>query len=152
MASSISTPASSIAPSAYAVLTHGLPWITPTAAETAARQVDLARLDPERTVARKRSAEAASRSPSSLRCGASWSASSASLRKTPPGAVLDGRDIGTVVCPDAEVKLYVTASAEVRARRRLREIEGAAGRPTMPQSSPRSCGATSATWAAPTRR
>jgi cytidylate kinase len=41
----------------------------------------------------------------------------------PSGAVLDGRDIGTVVCPDADVKLYVTASAEVRARRRLAEIE-----------------------------
>jgi len=41
----------------------------------------------------------------------------------PSGAVLDGRDIGTVVCPDATVKLYVTASAEVRARRRLAEIE-----------------------------
>ncbi len=40
----------------------------------------------------------------------------------PSGAVLDGRDIGTVVCPNAEVKLYVTASAEVRARRRLEEI------------------------------
>jgi cytidylate kinase len=39
-----------------------------------------------------------------------------------PGAVLDGRDIGTVVCPDAAVKLYVTASAAVRATRRLREI------------------------------
>ncbi len=38
------------------------------------------------------------------------------------GAVLDGRDIGTVVCPDAEVKLFVTASAEVRARRRWREL------------------------------
>ena len=36
--------------------------------------------------------------------------------KTPPGAVLDGRDIGTVVCPDADIKLYVTASAEVRAQ------------------------------------
>ncbi|MEL7216046.1 MAG: d(CMP) kinase [Pseudomonadota bacterium] len=38
------------------------------------------------------------------------------------GAVLDGRDIGTVICPDAEVKLYVTASAEVRAERRLAEF------------------------------
>ena len=45
----------------------------------------------------------------------------------PPGAVLDGRDIGTVVCPDAGVKLYVTASAEVRAGRRLAEIEAAGG-------------------------
>ena len=39
-----------------------------------------------------------------------------------PGAVLDGRDIGTTVCPDAAVKLFVTASAEVRARRRLLEL------------------------------
>ena len=39
-----------------------------------------------------------------------------------PGVVLDGRDIGTVVCPDAEVKLYITASPEVRAKRRHEEI------------------------------
>jgi cytidylate kinase len=38
-----------------------------------------------------------------------------------PGAVLDGRDIGTVVCPDADVKIYVVASAEERARRRFLE-------------------------------
>ena len=44
------------------------------------------------------------------------------------GAVLDGRDIGTVVCPDADVKLYVTASAEVRAGRRLRDIEARGGK------------------------
>ena len=42
--------------------------------------------------------------------------------RKPPGAVLDGRDIGTVVCPDAEVKIYVTASAQVRARRRQEEL------------------------------
>ena len=40
------------------------------------------------------------------------------------GAVLDGRDIGTVICPQAEVKLFVTASAEVRARRRWLELGG----------------------------
>ncbi len=40
------------------------------------------------------------------------------------GAVLDGRDIGTVICPRAEVKLFVTASAEVRAARRHAELEG----------------------------
>lgn len=38
------------------------------------------------------------------------------------GAVLDGRDIGTVICPNADVKLFVTASAEVRAERRWREL------------------------------
>ena len=41
----------------------------------------------------------------------------------PVGAVLDGRDIGTVICPDAEAKIFVVASAEARARRRLRELE-----------------------------
>ena len=41
------------------------------------------------------------------------------------GAVIDGRDIGTVICPDADVKLFVTASAETRARRRYRELREA---------------------------
>jgi CMP/dCMP kinase len=40
----------------------------------------------------------------------------------PGGAVLDGRDIGTAVCPDADIKIYVTASPEVRARRRTDEL------------------------------
>jgi cytidylate kinase len=43
----------------------------------------------------------------------------------PPGAVLDGRDIGTVVLPDAPAKLFVTASPETRARRRALEIRAA---------------------------
>ncbi|MET0530476.1 MAG: (d)CMP kinase, partial [Microvirga sp.] len=42
----------------------------------------------------------------------------------PGGAVLDGRDIGTVVCPDADAKLFVTASPEERARRRCNELRG----------------------------
>jgi CMP/dCMP kinase len=41
------------------------------------------------------------------------------------GALLDGRDIGTVVCPDATVKLFVTASAEARALRRFKELQAA---------------------------
>jgi CMP/dCMP kinase len=41
---------------------------------------------------------------------------------TPPGAVLDGRDIGTVICPQAEVKIFVDAAPEVRARRRAVEL------------------------------
>ena len=44
-----------------------------------------------------------------------------------PGAVMDGRDIGTVVCPDTDLKLYVTASPEVRARRRHAEIAQGGG-------------------------
>jgi len=42
----------------------------------------------------------------------------------PPGAVLDGRDIGTVICPDAEVKIYVVADPKIRARRRTLEARG----------------------------
>jgi cytidylate kinase len=41
----------------------------------------------------------------------------------PPGAVLDGRDIGTVICPNADVKIFVTAAPEVRAQRRARELK-----------------------------
>jgi cytidylate kinase len=41
----------------------------------------------------------------------------------PPGAVLDGRDIGTVIAPQAEVKIFLTASPEERARRRARELK-----------------------------
>ncbi len=47
--------------------------------------------------------------------------------KTPPppahGAILDGRDIGTVVCPDADVKFFITASPEIRAQRRWKELQ-----------------------------
>jgi len=42
--------------------------------------------------------------------------------RQPGGAVLDGRDIGTVIAPDADVKLFVTAAPEVRAQRRVREL------------------------------
>lgn len=44
--------------------------------------------------------------------------------RQPGGAVLDGRDIGTVICPEAEVKLYVSASPQVRATRRHAELDG----------------------------
>jgi CMP/dCMP kinase len=44
--------------------------------------------------------------------------------KRQPGAVLDGRDIGTVVCPDADLKFFVTAATDVRAQRRHAELRG----------------------------
>jgi cytidylate kinase len=47
-----------------------------------------------------------------------------SFAQLSPGAVLDGRDIGTAVCPDADVKIYVTATPEVRAERRFLEMQG----------------------------
>ena len=45
-----------------------------------------------------------------------------SFASRPEGAVLDGRDIGTVICPDAKVKIFVTASSETRANRRALEL------------------------------
>jgi cytidylate kinase len=49
-----------------------------------------------------------------------------------PGAVLDGRDIGTVICPDADVKIFVTATPDVRAQRRANEYR-ASGK-TIPEA------------------
>jgi len=46
-----------------------------------------------------------------------------SFAAVPPGAVIDGRDIGTVICPDADVKLFVTAAPEERAHRRFLELQ-----------------------------
>lgn len=45
-----------------------------------------------------------------------------SFARQSPGSVLDGRDIGTIVCPDADAKLFITASPEVRAKRRMLEL------------------------------
>jgi cytidylate kinase len=47
-----------------------------------------------------------------------------SFAAKPPGAVLDGRDIGTVICPNADCKIFVTATPQVRARRRASEYRG----------------------------
>lgn len=46
------------------------------------------------------------------------------IASNPQGAVLDGRDIGTVICPDADIKLFIQADLETRAKRRHRELEG----------------------------
>ncbi len=43
--------------------------------------------------------------------------------QTPPGLIADGRDMGTVVFPDADVKIYLTASAEIRAERRYKQLK-----------------------------
>jgi cytidylate kinase len=111
---------------AHALLSHGLPLENASAAETAARQVDLAKLD--RTVLSTHAVgEAASKVAIIPAVRRVLVEKQRDYAKAPPGAVLDGRDIGTVVCPHADVKLYVTASAAVRAKRRLDEIEGNGG-------------------------
>jgi cytidylate kinase len=49
------------------------------------------------------------------------------------GAVLDGRDIGTVICPDADIKLFITASDDIRANRRSLELQSKGINVTKPQ-------------------
>lgn len=111
---------------AHKLLELGLPLDNVSAAETAARQVDLSNLD--RTVLSAHAVgEAASKVAVIPTVRRILVEKQRAFAKAPPGAVLDGRDIGTVVCPDADIKLYVTASAAVRARRRLAEIESMGG-------------------------
>ena len=111
---------------AKALLDAGLPLDDGAVAERMALTIDLGGLD--RTVlARHEIGEAASKiavMPSVRR--ALVEAQRAFSLKV-PGTVLDGRDIGTVVCPQAQVKLYVTATPDVRARRRYDEIVAGGG-------------------------
>ncbi|NNK77316.1 MAG: (d)CMP kinase [Litoreibacter sp.] len=91
-------------------------------AEAAARTLrpeDLAR-DDLRT---PEVAQAASKVAANPKVRAALVAFQKEFARRPGGAVLDGRDIGTVICPDAEVKLYVTASDLVRAERRFLELQ-----------------------------
>ncbi len=72
-------------------------------------------------------AEAASRVAAMPQVRAALVAFQREFARLGAGAVLDGRDIGTVICPEAEVKLFVTASAEERARRRHAELADGTG-------------------------
>ncbi|GLQ81352.1 cytidylate kinase [Mesorhizobium huakuii] len=111
---------------AHALIQHALPLDNVSAAETAARQVDMAKLD-RAVLSAHAIGEAASKVAVYPTVRRILVEKQRAFARTPPGAVLDGRDIGTVVCPDADIKLYVTASAEVRAKRRLAEIESIGG-------------------------
>jgi len=87
------------------------------AAVTAARELDPATLDDPalRGVGAGEAASIVARIP---QVRAALLEFQRSFARRPPGAVLDGRDIGTVVCPDADVKIFVTATPEIRAQRR----------------------------------
>jgi cytidylate kinase len=111
---------------AHRLVTHGLPLDNAAAAATAARQVDLTNLD-KHALSAHAVGDAASRVAVIPEVRRILVEKQRDFARQPGGAVLDGRDIGTVVCPDADVKLYVTASAEVRAQRRLRDIENRGG-------------------------
>ncbi len=111
---------------AHRMLRQGLPLDDEAAAVEAAAGVDLGALDRE-TLSQHAVGEAASRIAVIPAVRRMLVEKQRAFARAAPGAVLDGRDIGTVVCPDADVKLYVTASAQVRARRRLGEIEARGG-------------------------
>jgi cytidylate kinase len=91
-------------------------------AAAAARMLDPARFD-EKILKTYEIAEAASIVSALPQVRAALVAFQREFGRAPPGAVLDGRDIGTVIFPDADIKIFVTATPEVRARRRAAELK-----------------------------
>ncbi|CAH1650626.1 (d)CMP kinase [Chelatococcus asaccharovorans] len=106
---------------AMALLDRGDALSDEAAAERAARTLAPALLDDPR-LRERAMGEAASVVAAQPRVRAALIAFQRAFAATPGGAVLDGRDIGTVICPEADVKLFVTASPEVRAMRRALEL------------------------------
>lgn len=121
---------------AAAMQTEGAAFDDPEAAVRLAREVDFTTLDDPRLGAPE-VGEGASRIAVMPRLRevlvARQQAFAREAEARGPGAVLDGRDIGTVVCPGATVKLFVTAKAEERARRRALEVFGEAEGPRYDQ-------------------
>jgi cytidylate kinase len=106
-----------------AVLDAGSDTADETAAVAAARALDLNAID-ERRIRSSTVGVAASRVAAMPAVRAALLDAQRAFAADPAGAVLDGRDIATVICPDADVKLFVTASLDVRTERRLRELRG----------------------------
>lgn len=91
------------------------------AALAAAEALDLSAID-EKRIRSSTAGLAASKVASQTPVRAALLKAQRDFAADPAGAVLDGRDIGTVICPDADVKLYVTADLAVRTQRRLNEL------------------------------
>ncbi|WLR93090.1 (d)CMP kinase [Shinella zoogloeoides] len=111
---------------AKALLDRGLPFDDEAIAADVAQNLDLAGLD-RSVLSAHAIGEAASRIAVMPSVRRALVEAQRGFAAREPGTVLDGRDIGTVVCPDAPVKLYVTASPEVRAKRRYDEILAGGG-------------------------
>lgn len=107
---------------AKALLDAGLPLDDEAVAERMALAVELAGLDRD-VLSAHEIGEAASKIAVMPAVRRALVEAQRAFSKRAPGTVLDGRDIGTVVCPDANVKIFVTASPEVRASRRFAEFE-----------------------------
>lgn len=108
---------------AFALIQAGIPLDDKAAAARAAETLEAESLADARLRDRAMG-EAASRISAVPEVRAALLAWQRRFAADPAGAVLDGRDIGTVVCPAASVKLFITASALERARRRHRELAG----------------------------
>lgn len=106
-----------------AVMDRGERLDDPRAAERAARTLKLGTLDESR-LRGKEMGEAASLVAAIPGVRAALIEAQRAFAHQPQGAVLDGRDIGTVICPDADVKIFVTASPAARAHRRTLELRG----------------------------
>ncbi len=106
---------------AKALMDVGLPLDDEEIAAEMARTVDLADLD-RAILSVQEIGEAASKIATMPKVRQALVEAQRRFAQREPGAVLDGRDIGTVVCPDARVKLYITASPAIRAARRYDEI------------------------------
>ncbi|MDP2734162.1 MAG: (d)CMP kinase [Hoeflea sp.] len=111
---------------AKALMDRGLPLDDEDMAAGIAGKLDLGQLD-RSVLSAHEIGEAASRVAVMPKVRRALVEAQRAFAATPPGAVLDGRDIGTVVCPGARLKLYVTASPAVRARRRYDEIAASGG-------------------------
>lgn len=105
---------------AAALLAEGSELSDADKAVAAARRLDLSALD-RATLSSHAIGDAASQIAALPSVRAALLTAQKSFARKTPGAVLDGRDITTVICPDADVKLFVTASPNVRARRRFAE-------------------------------
>lgn len=108
---------------ACALIDEGLSLEDASAAEEAARGLSLNEFDPERLRSRE-IGEASSVVASIPAVRAALIEMQQNFAARPEGAVLDGRDIGTVICPNARIKIFVTASPETRAQRRALELAG----------------------------
>jgi cytidylate kinase len=108
---------------ALTLLDQGLPLTDPSAAVRVARSLDPARLDDPRLKGREMG-DAASVVSAYQPVRDALLDLQRRFAAQPVGAVLDGRDIGTVICPQADAKLFVTATPEERARRRHLELLG----------------------------
>ena len=106
---------------AVAMIEKGLPPEDADAAEAAARTLDVSAID-ESKIRTAGAGVAASVVSAHPKVRAALLDVQRSFASQPGGAVLDGRDIGTVICPNADVKLFVTADEESRAWRRRAEL------------------------------